>query len=66
VVSDGIIEQPAMMRDAKGDRFQFGVEGLIQFLANVPTDPVKAIFDAVEKHAGTKELGDDATAVWIV
>lgn len=65
VVSDGIIEQAAMMRDKNGDRQQFGVEGLVRFLSNTTDDPVKAIFDAIESHAGTKELGDDATAVWI-
>lgn len=65
VVSDGIIEQSALTRDARGDRQQFGVEGLIRFLSTIPDDPVKAIFDAVERHAGTTALGDDATAVWI-
>ncbi len=64
IVSDGIIEQPA---PGGGELRQFGLEGLHKTLADtaVELDVISAIFLAVETHAQTIDLADDATAVVI-
>ena len=63
-VSDGIVEQPRMRGD-DGDRQQFEMAGVFDVLARCDraADVVTAVFDAVQKHAGTPMLADDATMV---
>ena len=64
VVSDGIIEQPRG-DSTTDDRDQFEVAGVQHILAQFPSDVVEAIFHAVIAHAGTDQLADDATVVYV-
>ena len=64
VVSDGIIEQsPAGGMPAD----QFAMTGIETCLRSLPPDEdaIIALFDAVERFAGTAALADDATAVMV-
>lgn len=64
IVSDGLIEQPA--GPAGQDRTNpFDLRGVEACLAGLEPgdDVVSSLFAAVERHAGTGELADDATAV---
>jgi sigma-B regulation protein RsbU (phosphoserine phosphatase) len=70
VVSDGIIDQPAAMTDRSETRAQrrFKMAGVKQCLAGLQAgeDEIAALFRAVEQHAGTVNLSDDATAALLV
>jgi serine phosphatase RsbU (regulator of sigma subunit) len=63
-VSDGIVEQPRT-RSEDGQRQQFDVDGVLQVLreCDASGDAVAMMFDAVQRHAGTPMLADDATMV---
>lgn len=63
-VSDGIVEQPGIRSD-NGHRRQFEMAGVLEVLSRCDraADVVTATFDAVQKHAGTPMLADDATMV---
>ncbi len=64
IVSDGIIEQPS--RDSSIEsRQEFEIEGVKKALAITTDDIVKLIFTSVFDHAGTEQLADDATTVWV-
>jgi serine phosphatase RsbU (regulator of sigma subunit) len=69
VLSDGLLEECAPPREGEPEQdrraHQFSVAGVQACLRNVPAgaDEVTALFDAVEKHAGTHQLADDATAL---
>ncbi|MBL8764548.1 MAG: SpoIIE family protein phosphatase [Phycisphaerae bacterium] len=66
VVSDGVIEQP-IAGASDGSRGRgFGMDGVCALLEAVTSgDEIASLFDAVEQHAGTKQLADDATAVLV-
>ena len=72
VVSDGIVEQPALATDGQG-RDEFEIARVQKLLTdadlNAAGDPaddlLKALYDAVIRHAGTPRLADDATAVLV-
>lgn len=64
VVSDGIIEQFPPRSDAGGYQ-QFGMDGLLRHLQVVHDDPVAALFAELVDYAGTDQLADDATVVWV-
>lgn len=61
VVSDGLVEQ----QSAAGE--EFSLEGVVEMAARVAPeqDLVKSIFEALQQHAGSKRLADDATAVLV-
>ena len=64
MVSDGISEQPARSK-GKEHGEQFGrqrVQACMQSL-RAGADEVANLFEAVQTHAGTTELADDATVV---
>jgi serine phosphatase RsbU (regulator of sigma subunit) len=66
VVSDGIIEQFGIVHtDQAASRQQFQVESMRQSMSERSDDPVKSLFEAVIRHAGTEKLSDDATAVLV-
>ncbi len=67
VVSDGIVEQTAPAAEGEDQHAQFDLEGVLRAVARVKRvgDELKAIFRAVNKHAGGKPLNDDATAVLV-
>lgn len=76
VVSDGLIEQPGEESDVPantGDQHErvergpFGLDGVRDCLAALPAelDPISGLFAAVQRHAGTTHLADDATALVI-
>jgi serine phosphatase RsbU (regulator of sigma subunit) len=67
VVSDGIIEQFGIIQTPQGtSREQFETAGLRNSLAQLSADPVDHLFQAVIRHAGTEQLSDDATAVFVL
>ncbi len=63
IVSDGLVEQPTATQDEEGRHEQFGIERVIECFRSAVGDAVNSLFQAVEAHAGTKRLNDDATAV---
>jgi phosphoserine phosphatase RsbU/P len=69
LMSDGIIEQFGMVPtdDGKPTREQFEVSRVIDCLLKTKddADPVNCLFDALIQHAGSRQLGDDATIVWV-
>ena len=66
VVSDGIVEQPTDGATYE-DRDEFGLERTRHTLTAslAGPDPIRDLFDAVIRHAGTARLADDATAVLV-
>ncbi len=64
IASDGIIEQPSAGSSSEA-RVQFEVEGVKETLGEPTDDVVKVLFERVISHAGTSQLADDATAVWV-
>jgi len=64
IVSDGIIEQPSST-STLDLRVQFEVEGLRDLLGSVSEDVVKVLFERIIDCAGTDQLADDATVLWI-
>jgi serine phosphatase RsbU (regulator of sigma subunit) len=66
VVSDGIVEQFGIVQtELAASRQQFQVESLRHSMTRPSDDPVKTLFEAVIRHAGTEKLSDDATAVLV-
>jgi len=69
VVSDGFVEQPSPEPPGsiKTPPHQFGMEGVQACWNAAPADAdlLAALYAAVEKHAGTTALADDATAVLV-
>jgi hypothetical protein len=67
IVSDGMVEQPAPQNDACDPPLQFGTGGvaaLAPFLL-MSRSPVADLFAAVICHAGSPDLADDATCVFV-
>jgi len=67
VVSDGIIEQPAVEDDGNGRAVRFSFDGVLGALmrATGGGDEIASIFHAVTRHAQSERLADDATALLI-
>lgn len=69
LMSDGIVEQFGAVPtvDGKPAHEQFEVSRVVDCLRNTrdEADPVNCLFDALTKHAGSRQLGDDATIVWV-
>lgn len=69
LMSDGIVEQLGTVPsvDGKSAREQFEVSRVISCLLKTKdeADPVNCLFDELVKHAGSRQLGDDATIVWV-
>lgn len=69
LMSDGIVEQFGAVPTADGrpSHEQFEVSRVIDCLRKTKdeADPVNCLFDALIKHAGSRQLGDDATIVWV-
>lgn len=71
VLSDGLIEEPAAGRPGESDRErrarQFSVEGVRGCLTSLAPgeDEIRALFEAVQRHAENEQLADDATAVLV-
>ncbi len=61
-ISDGIIEQPSA-QSARDSRDDFAVGGVEQSLRAGGADEVASLFRALELHAGSRSLADDATIV---
>lgn len=69
LVSDGFVEQPTPLGGASV-RNQFGLEGVTACLeaalrSEAERDPLHELFAAVERHAGSAQLADDATALLV-
>jgi phosphoserine phosphatase RsbU/P len=66
VVSDGLVEQPALGRGSEKDD-RFGVERLLSASGAVMVggDVVEHLFAAVDAHASGAALADDATALCV-
>jgi hypothetical protein len=65
VVSDGIIEQPAMEMGQANFRFRFELPGVHEALNADTGDDVGELFKRLTHHAGSTQLADDATAVCV-
>lgn len=67
VLSDGFVEQPGAPagRDVSNRLGMEGVLDRIEEVAAAPS-PIAALFELIEQHAGTSELADDATALFVV
>jgi serine phosphatase RsbU (regulator of sigma subunit) len=67
VVSDGIVEQFGIVPKPDGTmtKRQFQMDGLEETMGKPSPDIVQDVFAAVIAHAGTDQLSDDATAVWV-
>jgi serine phosphatase RsbU (regulator of sigma subunit) len=64
IASDGIIEQPGTDSSSE-QRVQFEVEGLRGVFADASQDIVKVLFERIITFAGTDQLADDATVLWV-
>jgi phosphoserine phosphatase RsbU/P len=65
VVSDGIVEQPSAESTIDA-RVQFEVDGLKQVMLDPSADDVvRALMERIVSFAGTEQLADDATVVWV-
>jgi phosphoserine phosphatase RsbU/P len=69
LMSDGIVEQFGLVTGADGrsTRESFELAGVLKCLeehVDAP-DVVTCLFDALVKHAGSTNLSDDATVVWV-
>ncbi len=64
IASDGIIEQPGA-RSTLDERVQFEIEGMQEVFAGASDDIVKELFDRLVAFAGTDQLADDATVLWV-
>ncbi|HRQ76333.1 MAG TPA: SpoIIE family protein phosphatase [Phycisphaerales bacterium] len=62
VVSDGVIEQTGSGVESGWEQ-QFGIDGVLEAMAEMQGDDVQVLFEALVRHAGTNALADDATAV---
>lgn len=69
LLSDGIIEQFGLIKQPDGTqkRDQFDVAGVVNCMKRNKNedDLVTCLFDELIRHAGTTNLSDDATIVWI-
>lgn len=64
IASDGIIEQPAA-DSSNEQRVQFEVEGFREAFSQPSEDIVKVMFERIISFAGTDQLADDATVLWV-
>ncbi|MEM7806663.1 MAG: SpoIIE family protein phosphatase [Planctomycetota bacterium] len=63
VMSDGIVEQPNDSLIGHGD--QFGLSRIEAIIRSPHANVVQQLFDAVDAHAGNKQLADDATILLV-
>jgi len=64
VVSDGIVEQPAVASGADG-LIDFNMKGVCACLQANSADDLAELFTRLIQHAGTTNLADDATGVCV-
>ena len=62
-MSDGIVEQPNDSLIGHSD--QFGLSRIETIIRSPHANVVQQLFDAVDAHAGKKQLADDATILLV-